>query len=165
MKKILYVDGEKSIKALLFNLLLPLGGSLLISYFTMGNVKESYKNIIKPEFSPPDFLFGIVWPILYILMGYAAYRVYLKSKRKINIAMVFYYMQLALNFLWPILYFKFNLFGLAFIELIILIIFILLTTISFFKIDKVSGICMIPYLLWCIYASVLNYFIWIFNEA
>ena len=126
MKKILYVDGERSIKALLFNLLVPLGGSLLISYFTMGSAKESYKNIIKPEFSPPDFIFGIVWPILY---------------------------------------FRFNLFGLAFIELIILIIFIVLTTISFFKIDKISGLCMVPYLLWSIFASVLNYFIWIFNEA
>ena len=130
------------------------------------NSMMMYTNLQKPAFSPPAILFPIVWTILYILMGIAAYRVYMviKETNTSKAPLVLYGVQLLLNFLWPFLFFKFRLYGLAFIELVILFIFIILTTVSFFKRDKVAGILMIPYALWVAFAGVLNFFVWMLNE-
>ena len=99
-------------------------------------------------------------------MGIAAYRVYMviKETNTSKIPLVFYGIQLILNFLWPFLFFNFRLYGLAFVELVVLFIFIILTTIAFFKRDKVAGMLMIPYAAWVAFAGVLNFFVWMLNE-
>lgn len=153
------------IGALIISLLISLGGGFIAGIFNK-NSMVMYSNLQKPAFSPPEVLFPIVWTILYILMGIAAYRVYIviKESNTSKAPLVLYGVQLLLNFLWPFLFFKFRLYGLAFIELVILFILIILTTISFFKRDKVAGILMIPYALWVAFAGVLNFFVWMLNE-
>lgn len=153
------------IGALIISLLISVGGGFIAGIFNK-NSMMMYTNLQKPAFSPPAILFPIVWTILYILMGIAAYRVYMviKETNTSKAPLVLYGVQLLLNFLWPFLFFKFRLYGLAFIELVILFIFIILTTVSFFKRDKVAGILMIPYALWVAFAGVLNFFVWMLNE-
>ncbi|MDY4949870.1 MAG: TspO/MBR family protein [Clostridium cadaveris] len=153
------------IGALIISLIISVGGGFIAGIFNK-NYILMYSNLQKPVFSPPAIVFPIVWTILYILMGIAAYRVYMviKETNTSKIPLVFYGIQLILNFLWPFLFFNFRLYGLAFVELVVLFIFIILTTIAFFKRDKVAGMLMIPYAAWVAFAGVLNFFVWMLNE-
>ncbi|GKU25488.1 TspO/MBR family protein [Clostridium folliculivorans] len=159
------VNNKFNIGNLIISILITLGGGLIIG-FIINNADKQYVNLNKPMFAPPSWVFPIVWSVLYILIGIAAYRIYELKKQGKNTknALVYYSIQLILNFLWPIIFFKLRLYGVAFIELIVLIIFILITTIKFFKVDRVAGFLMLPYILWSLYASILNLFVWIMNE-
>ena len=143
---------------------LLLGGltSLLIP-----NIKPIYSELIRPAFSPPSIVFPIVWTILYILMGMASYKVYVLKYDNIEVdsALFVYAIQLLLNFLWSFIFFGFRLYGLAFVELILLVIFVILTIKRFYeKAGKKPALLLVPYLIWLIYAGVLNFFIWMLNE-
>jgi tryptophan-rich sensory protein len=98
-------------------------------------------------------------------MGIASYRVWLAGKKGKNVdrALMFYIIQLMLNYLWPIIFFNFGIPGIAFIEIILLLVFIVLTTVKICKADRVSAYLMIPYILWTVFAAVLNFYIWILN--
>lgn len=159
------VNDKFNLGDLIISILITLGGGFIIGKFISGNT-EIYETLNKPWFSPPSWVFGVVWTILYILMGLSAYRVYQKYKQgeKAKGALLFYGLQLILNFAWSFIFFYFKLYGLAFIELIILLIFIIITTIKFFRIDKISGLLMIPYIIWVSFAGLLNFFIWMLNE-
>lgn len=104
----------------------------------------------KSKFQPPDLVFPIVWTILYILIGYSSYRV-----SKIQKIPLVYFIQLALNFTWIIVYTRIGI-SLAFINIILLWISIVLCIISFYEIDKPASYLLIPYLLWVSYATFLN---------
>ncbi|MBE6049992.1 MAG: tryptophan-rich sensory protein [Clostridium sp.] len=165
MKNIFLVEGKiKKIPLILFSLL-PLVGAFIVSLITKDSMNV-YSEIEKPFFAPPPIVFIIVWVILYLLMGISSYRIYMmKDKRKdTGTALFFYIIQLLLNYLWSFLFFSFRLYGLALIELIILLIFIIITFIKFIKIDKIAGYLLIPYILWCTFALILNFFIWDKNE-
>jgi len=127
---------------------------------------EDYQSFRQPPLSPPGWLFPVVWSILYLLMGYAAYRVQTsgKSKEDIRRAMLLYGAQLLLNFLWPILFFAFHLFLAAFFLLIGLWVLILLTMLSFYKLDKLAGDLLLPYLLWVTFAGYLNFGVYLLNR-
>jgi len=127
---------------------------------------EMYNEFEKPFFFPPAFFFPIVCNILYVFMGIAAYRIWMLKKAGKNTfkVLVLYGIQLIINFIWPFVFFHFQLYGLAFLLLIILFILVICTTIGFFKVDKIAGILMIPYILWLIYAGVLNFYIWLIYE-
>lgn len=159
------VNNKLNIGDLIISILITLGGGLIIGFIT-NNADKQYVNLNKPIFAPPNWVFPIVWSLLYILIGLAAYRIYELRKQGKNTknALVYYSTQLILNFLWPIIFFKLQLYGVAFIELVILLVFIFITTIKFFKVDKVAGFLMLPYILWSLYASILNLFIWMMNE-
>jgi translocator protein len=163
---ILKVNGNKNLLALIISILIAEGTGALSAFFNMASI-GFFRNLKVSPLTPPDFVFPIVWGILYLLMGIAAYRIWMhgQSGKNINKALILYLIQLLLNFLWPFIFFKLQLFGLAFIELVLLLIFILLTTFEFFTIDKISGLLMIPYVLWVSFAGVLNFSIWLLNEA
>lgn len=165
MENIFKVNGKVKIIPLICLVLMPLLGSGLVFYITR-NSMNIYSVMNKPFFSPPDYVFMIVWPILYILMGLASYRIYMyrEEGRDIGNALFYYLIQLLLNYLWSFIFFSFRLYGLAFIELIVLFIFILITFLKFSRIDKIAGYLLIPYILWSSFALILNYFIWSFNE-
>lgn len=164
-KRLFKINNKFSFVALIKNILLPLGGGLLMGFLTR-NSMIVYNSLKKPVFTPPSIVFPIVWIILYILMGIAAYRIYMNNKSgKDDKGAYFYYLiQLALNFLWSIIFFNLRLYGISFILIIVLIVLIILTTIKFFKVDKVAGVLMISYILWVAFASVLTFFIWMLNE-
>ncbi|MDP4146853.1 MAG: TspO/MBR family protein [Bacillota bacterium] len=127
---------------------------------------DYYSKLVTPSFAPPAWVFPLVWVILYALMGTAAYRVFQKRKERADIrkAIVLYEIQLCLNFFWTIIFFKYKLLGAAFMELMILLVFILLTTFEFYNIDKKAAYLMLPYILWVSFAGVLNYSIYLLNR-
>ena len=144
----------KQILKTIFIILIPvvLGG-------LVGSLTSFDYNFIKPDFYPPASIFGIVWPILYLLMGISSYII---SKELNNEkAMNLYILQLGLNLLWP---FVFNInYLVSFILIIILIITVILMIYEFYKLNKTAFYLQIPYLLWLIFASVLNLSIYILN--
>lgn len=154
-----------NLKDLIINILIPLiGGGLL--YINM-NHSDLYNSLKHPYFTPTSIVFQTMWIVLYIFMGLAAYRITLalnNSKVKKG-ELFFYYIQLLLNYLWIFIFFSFRLYGMAFIELLVLIIFLIITIIKFFMLDKVSGLLISPYLIWVLYVSYLNCGIWLLNEA
>lgn len=165
MDNIFKVKGKIKIIPLIISILIPIAGSGLVFLITR-NSMTLYANVNKPVFSPPAYVFMIVWPILYILMGIASYRIYMYREEGENIgnALFYYLIQLLLNYLWSFIFFSFRLYGLALIELVILFIFIIITFVKFSKIDRISGYLLIPYILWCGFAILLNFSIWDLNE-
>lgn len=115
-----------------------------------------YQMLQKPWFAPPGYVFGIVWTVLYVLMGIAAGRIYLNLEQPCsNIAFSLYMVQYLLNLMWTFIFFKSQLYDLATIWIIVLLALVTIVTILFFKLDIISGILMIPYLFWLIFALVL----------
>ncbi|OOM81624.1 TspO/MBR family protein [Clostridium sp. BL-8] len=161
---------DKNRKVRIIPLIISIGLPLLIggiSSLIIPNMSSIYTGLNKPFFAPPPIVFPIVWTILYILIGIASYIVYIKKFKPVDVssAMFVYLIQLLLNFLWTIIFFGFRLYGLAFLELFILIIFVILTIKRFYdKAGKKAALLMLPYLIWLIYAAVLNFFIWMLNE-
>ena len=153
-----------NIKKLIKNLAIPLLVGIVSGFLTRGGVEQFKTDTIKPVFSPPDWLFPVVWTILYILMGISAYiidtMVTTNDKRT---ATVLYYLQLAFNFFWSFIFFNFQAYLPAFVWIIILWVLIIATTIEFYKIDKTAGILMVPYLIWVTFAAVLNFSIYLLN--
>lgn len=160
----------KEVKKFIISVLIPLlvgGLSSLISTLIANMYSNvEYAELIKPGFSPPGKVFAIVWPILYILMGISSYLIISsgKSSQKINDAMFFYKLQLGLNFLWSILFFGLNLRFVALINIALLVMVVSIMIYKFYHIDKRAALLNIPYLLWLIFALILNYFIWILNR-
>lgn len=154
---------KQNVKKLLMNLALPLavgGLSALIS----GGMGD-YKGINQPPLSPPGWIFPVVWTILYLLMGYAAYRAGQSGSdwQEIYKAKRLYWIQLALNFLWSPVFFGLKRYLLAFFILVALWILIYLTMVRFSKLDKLAGDLLIPYLLWVTFAGYLNFGVFLLN--
>ena len=155
---------KKSILPLLVFILITLFAGFIGSLFTTPSIASWYAFINKPSFSPPNWLFAPVWSLLYILMGIAAFLVWQKRDNlKTKPALMFYGIQLILNTFWSIIFFGMHNPGLAFLEIIILWTFILITLIKFYKINKTSGILFIPYFIWVSFASILNFAVWMLN--
>lgn len=165
MFKLFKVDGKNNILALILSIAITEGTGALSAYLGMTNT-QTYQNLIKPSFTPPSWIFGVVWPILYLLMGIGAYRIWMRGRGKTDSsrALTLYVIQLILNFLWTIIFFRWRLIGLAFFELMLLLIFILLTTFEFNRLDKTASFLMIPYIIWVSLAGVLNFTLWMLNN-
>lgn len=158
--------GKNKIKILIISIMIPLliGG---LTTLIVPNIQSIYGGLSKPFFSPPAIIFPIVWTILYILMGIAAYKVYILKYENIDVssAIFVYGIQLLLNFLWTIIFFGWRLYGLAFLELLVLIFFVILTIKRFYDKGGIKVAALLfPYLIWLIYAGVLNFFVWLLNE-
>lgn len=127
---------------------------------------ELYKTQIqKPPLSPPAILFPIVWAILYALMGIGAARIWLASKsRDRTLSLTIYLLQLAFNFVWSLLFFNAEAFGLAFVWLAVLLVMILWMIVLFSKVERWAALLQIPYFLWVMFAGYLNYAVWILNR-
>ena len=150
-------------KKIWFFLGLPLavGGLATLLAGGMG----SYKTFAQPPLSPPGWVFPVVWSLLYLAMGYASFRVYTKEEnhRQRRLSLGLYLVQLFFNFLWPIVFFRFEAFLLAFGVLIALWIGIVATMWQFYKSDERAGDLLIPYLLWVTFAGYLNLGVYLLN--
>ena len=128
--------------------------------FTTPSISSWYAGLNKPFFNPPNWLFGPAWTLLYLLMGISLYFVWSqKNGAGTKTALIFFTIQLGLNTLWSIIFFGMHLPSVAFLEILILLLFIALTIIKFFPISKISAYLLIPYLLWVSFASILNFYI------
>jgi translocator protein len=135
------------------------------SFFTIGAVDAWYTTLVKPELSPPNWLFGPVWTVLYACMAIAAWRVYEKRKsdKSSECALLLYGIHLALNAFWSIVFFGLHAPLLALGVIAALLGFIIVLTILFFRIDRIAGILFIPYLAWVLFAAYLNVMIVVLN--
>ncbi len=158
------VDKKRDIKALIVAILIPLVAGFIVSKAVPG-MKEMYLSFELPSFAPPGWLFAPVWAVLYMLMGLAYYRISMVGKVGFNIRLqkFFYFFQLVLNLLWTPLFFYFGMKGLALIEIVLLDVVLLITIALFNNRDKLSARLLIPYLLWVLYATALNFSIWLNN--
>ena len=161
MKKIDY-------KKLIICLLIPQLAGLLGSVANMTSLDSWFLSLVKPSFNPPNWIFGPVWTILFIMMGISLYLVWQKrglfNQKQWLFSLKIFSIQLGLNILWSYLFFFFRspLAGLA--EIILLWVFILFNIIHFYKLNKTAGLLLVPYLLWVSFASVLNLNLWILNS-
>ncbi len=155
---------RKNWKTLLLCLLIPLAAGGLGAWLS-GGFEDSYGAMYKPLLSPPGWLFPIVWTALYLLMGYASYLVYTSeaSGPRRSRALTVYGVQLAVNLLWPLFFFRLGWYGFAFVWLIVLILAALLCTVLFRYIEKRAGDLLVPYLVWLFFAAYLNLGVAILN--
>lgn len=142
---------------LLVSLALPLGLGAIAGLFTAQSVSEWYATLNQPSFNPPNWIFGPVWTILYLLMGISVFLVWKQeASKERNRALLIFLIQLLLNFAWSFLFFYFNRIGLALVEIILLWISIAVMLKLFHRIKPVAAYLNIPYLLWVSFATVLN---------
>ena len=152
---------NKTIKLILC-ILLPLLVGGISGYFTSQSIPNWYVYLNKPSINPPNYLFGPVWTLLYILMGISFYL--MLNKPKVNWLLVgIFITQLILNFFWSFIFFNAHNLGLALFEIILLWASILAMIILFYKTNKWAAILNIPYLLWVSFATLLNYSIYSLN--
>jgi benzodiazapine receptor len=156
---------SKSLK-LIISILLCQAAGIIGSFFTRSSIESWYSTINKPGFTPPGWIFGPVWISLYLMMGISLFLVWKKAVETKNFSrkwITFFAIQLALNTLWSILFFGLHSPMLAFVEILLLWLFILLTLIEFRKISTAAGLLLIPYLFWVSFAAFLNFSIWRLN--
>jgi len=154
MKKINY-------KRLIISLAIPQLAGLLGSLANFTSLNTWYQTLEKPFFNPPNWIFGPVWTLLFIMMGIALYLVWDSEKwfgkKQRKVALQIFALQMILNVLWSYLFFALQNSLLAFVEIIILWAVILWNIVVFYKIKKTAGWLLLPYLLWVSFASLLNF--------
>jgi len=138
----------------------------VVSFLTIDSVKTWYADLSKPSFNPPDWAFGVVWPILYVMMGVAAFLVWRKGtdSKQVRVALGLFLVQLVLNGIWTPIFFGLHMMGLALAEIILLWLAILATIISFWRISKPAAYLLMPYILWVSFAIALNASLWYLNR-
>jgi benzodiazapine receptor len=153
--------------------LLGLLGWLAVSFaaaalggIASANAGDFYRQLTRPAWAPPAWLFAPAWTLLYVLMGVAAWLVWReRGFRQARTALSLFLIQLAVNALWTWLFFVWRLGALAFGEILILWALILSTIIAFWRVRPLAGALQIPYLAWVTFASALTYAVWQRNPA
>ena len=151
-----------NLKQLAISLAVSLGTGFLSGLVTMLGM-ENFKKANKPPLTPPDFVFPIVWTLLFILMGISAYMIYRSDKQGKTKALIVYGIQLLVNFFWPIFFFNFSAYLFSFIWILLLWLLIILMIKLFYPICKTAAQLQIPYLLWVIFAAYLNFGVYLLN--
>ncbi|MBO5059874.1 MAG: tryptophan-rich sensory protein [Clostridia bacterium] len=146
-------------KSYIIQILIALAVGGLSALAVMGNFSV-YDEVIKPALAPPPIVFPIVWSILYILMGISSGIVH-KTESRVPFI---YWLQLFVNFLWPIIFFNMQAYLFALIWLVLLWVLIIAMIVEFYKINKIAAFLQIPYLLWATFAAYLNFFIWLYSR-
>ena len=148
-------------KIYLKSILIPLILGSIVGFIISGSM--DYDSLIKPTLSPPAVLFPIVWTILYFLMGLSYGIITIYSNLDSDVKTI-YYSQLIVNLIWPIIFFVMKSRLLALIWIILLLILVIIMISRFFAKNKTAAIIQIPYLLWTIFATYLNFSIYLLNK-
>lgn len=154
------------------NNVLALGGFIFLcfsaaaigGFATATAVNTWYVTLVKPSWTPPGWVFGPIWTVLYTLMAVAAWLVWLKRKEMaVRSSLQFFLVQLAMNSLWSVIFFGMRRVDLAFFWIGLLWISILVTIVLFKRVSVVAALLLVPYLIWVTIAQVLNFEIWRLN--
>lgn len=132
---------------------------------TQNEMTTWFSSLNKPSWNPPAYLFGPVWTTLYLLMGISLWLVWKSNApetQKLRAELTFA-LQLFLNFMWSILFFNIHSPALAFVDIVLMIVAILMTIGRFARISRLAAWLLVPYLMWVCFATVLNYRIWAMN--
>lgn len=142
---------------LLISIVLPLSIGAIAGIFTAQAIPEWYATLNQPSFNPPNWVFGPVWTILYIIMGISFFLIWkLEAGKQRNQAIAIFFVQLLLNFGWSFFFFYFQMIGVALVEIIVLWSAIVFMLVRFYKLKPLAAYLNIPYLLWVTFAAVLN---------
>jgi len=135
------------------------------SIFTTPAIPGWYAALVKPPFTPPNWVFAPAWAGLYLLMGISAFLVWRKGldNHRVNSGLRIFILQLILNTLWSFLFFGLKSPLLGFLEIMLLWIAILLTILGFFRVSKIAGFLLLPYFAWVSFAAILNFSLWRLN--
>ena len=127
---------------------------------------EAFQRLNQPPLSPPGWVFPVVWTVLYLLMGWASFLVWKSDAPQVEKtrALGLYGVQLAVNFAWPLLFFRAGLYGFALVWLVILLVLVVETVLAFRRIDRRAVWLLAPYLLWLLFAAYLNAGVWMLNR-
>lgn len=156
---------NKKIGRYVFSILATLAVGGLAALLTSGNM-QVYTEAVQPKFAPPAILFPIVWSVLYVLMGIGRAMVVSEKKTMpdaVAAADRVYWVQLAINFLWSIIFFNFRGFLFAFLWLILLLAAVVLMTARFVHISRTAAYLQFPYIAWIVFAGYLNFMIFLLN--
>lgn len=149
---------------LVVSVLFTVGIGSLGGIFTMSEIQGWYAGLQKPSFNPPNWLFGPVWSMLYLLMGISFYLIWKQPVSTIrNVGLILFVIQFSLNFFWSILFFNQHMIAAALLEMVFMWIFILLTMIWFAKLSPTASWLLLPYLAWVSFATILTAAIWKLN--
>ncbi len=143
-------------------LTMSVGG--LSGYATLDGVTGWYTTLNKPSFNPPNYLFGPVWSLLYLLMGISLFLILRAKKspaRSKSIAA--FTVQLILNFFWSIIFFRFHAVGIALVEIVLMWLAILAMIVISYRVNKPASLLQIPYICWVSFATLLNAAIYYLN--
>lgn len=137
----------------------------LSGWLTKKGTQIFNESVIQPPLSPPSIVFPIVWGILYALMGISAAQIYMSPQSQARSkGLNLYIIQLAVNFLWSIIFFNIQAFGFAFIWLLLLWALVLWMVLTFRNVDSIAAKLQIPYLLWLTFAAYLSFGVWYLNR-
>lgn len=145
-------------------LCLAVGG--IAGWATSGSIDSWYRTIAKPDWTPPDWVFGPAWTTLYILMAVAAWRVWQTGggfNGAARTALIWFFVQLAFNFGWSFAFFTAQSPLLGLIEVVPFWLSIMVTMVLFWRLDRWAGLMFVPYICWVSFAAALNFTIWLMN--
>lgn len=134
-----------------------------LSWLVVSDAAVSYQMLVRPPLSPTSWVFPAVWTVLYIMMGTASLRIYSSADSDRTNALYLFYIQLAVNIIWPFIFFGLCQYLVAFLWIILLWLLILDTTVTFGSIDRRAGFLLIPYMLWISFAAYLNLAVFFLN--
>lgn len=140
----------------IFLTVLPLAVGGAAAVLTMDAMAQ-YSALPQSPLAPPAWVFPAVWTVLYLLMGAASRRVHRLGTQESRNALMLYYVQLAVHFVWPLLYFRAQEYAVAFWWLLLLLALVLAALSAFFRLDKAAGRLLMPYAAWLLFAAYLNY--------
>lgn len=129
-----------------------------LSSLFAGNIKEIYNSLSLPPLAPPDYLFGIVWPLLYLLIAISGYLIYqsIAFKGEKTTSYLLFAVQLGLNFVWSIVFFGGNYYWVGVVIVIILDLVVLGCILQYYKVNWAASVLLIPYLIWILFATYLT---------
>jgi tryptophan-rich sensory protein len=158
-------DKGSAVLGLFLSLAICFAASGVGALFTTPKIDGWYATLTRPSFAPPNWVFGPVWTVLHAMMAVAAWLVWkLHGFKHAALPLSLFGIQLVLNVLWSLLFFGMEHPFAAFVEIVLLWLFILATTIVFFRQSRIAGSLMVPYLCWVGFAAVLNYGFWTLNS-
>jgi len=162
----MYLTRTKDILLLVGCIVVPFVIGGLGGWITTGSLADWYTGLQKPSWNPPSAVFGPVWSFLYLLMGIALWRIMRMGwgTEGVQPAVIWFAVQLVLNFGWSLIFFGLRAPGPALIEILVLLAAVLVTTRRFYVLEPAAGWLLVPYILWAAFATVLNGTIWRLNS-
>ena len=156
-----YMLKNKFLSFVLF-FIITYSASFIGGFVTVSLKEPWYSQLIKSNYNPPDWIFAPVWTTLYFMMTLAIWFFWHSNKRDMNTVYI-YFIHIVFNTTWSIVFFVFHNIFAALINLIIIVALIIYLMIRYKKISNLSFMLMIPYLLWCVYALILNTSLYLLN--